>query len=52
MNSFSLCLDLKKDWWAALRLAHTTGLAMQDHVGGFMEKAIPQSVDIGERVNC
>ncbi len=27
-------------------------LAMQDHVAGFMERAVPQSVEIGERVNC
>ena len=27
-------------------------LAMQDHVAGFMERAIPQNVEIGERVNC
>jgi GTP-binding protein HflX len=26
-------------------------LAMQDHVAGFMDRAVPQSVEIGERVN-
>jgi len=27
-------------------------LAMQDHVAGFMDRAVAQSVEIGERVNC
>ncbi|MGA2026310.1 MAG: GTPase HflX [Syntrophobacteraceae bacterium] len=27
-------------------------MAMQDHVAGFMDRAVPQSVEIADRVNC